>query len=470
MSSVLAVCDAAVARSTPHGAAIPRCHLALTATIATSALVFVDGAAISIALPSIGTSLELDASGLQWVLNAYLLPLAAFSLLGGAVADRFGRQRALAGGTAIFLVASLLCGVAHGLAMLVAARLLQGIGAAILMPSSLALLGQLFSGEKKGVAIGLWSAMAAVASAIAPALAGWLLDLGSWREVFFLNVPLAAAALWLTIAYVPDDVPAVGKKLDLMGGALAAAALACLIWALTEGGKGERIQVLGAAVAGVILAAVFVELEGRRRNWAMLPLGLMGSTAFVGITLFTMFLYTALSAILILMPFVLIRAAGYSSLEAGLIFVPLQIVMTIISPLVGGVASKVKARVPLIVGSLLIAAGFALAVRVDVGSSYWASVFPAVLLVALGFAAAAAPLTTLVLTSVDELHSGAASGVNSAVTRLAGLVAATLIGSVLSRQGASLLEAFRVAMAVGAIACIGAAASALLIDHDRSKA
>ena len=470
MSSVLAVCDAAVARSTPHGAAIPRCHLALTATIATSALVFVDGAAISIALPSIGTSLELDASGLQWVLNAYLLPLAAFSLLGGAVADRFGRQRALAGGTAIFLLASLLCGLAHGLAMLVAARLLQGIGAAILMPSSLALLGQLFSGEKKGVAIGLWSAMAAVASAIAPALAGWLLDLGSWREVFFLNVPLAAAALWLTIAHVPDDVPAVGKKLDLMGGALAAGALACLIWALTEGGKGERTQVLEAAVAGVILAAVFVELEGRRRNWAMLPLGLMRSTAFVGITLFTMFLYTALSAILILMPFVLIRAAGYSSLEAGLIFVPLQIVMTIISPLVGGVASKVKARVPLIVGSLLIAAGFGLAVRVDVGSSYWASVFPAVLLVALGFAAAAAPLTTLVLTSVDELHSGAASGVNSAVTRLAGLVAATLIGSVLSRQGASLLEAFRVAMAIGAIACIGAAASALLIDHDRSKA
>ena len=467
MSSVLSVCDAAIARSTPHTVTIPRCHLALTATMATSALVFVDGAAISIALPAIGTSLHLDASGLQWVLNAYLLPLAAFSLLGGAVADRFGRQRALAVGTAIFLAASLLCGLANGLATLVAARLLQGVGAAVLMPSSLALLGQLFSGEKKGVAIGLWSAMAAVASAIAPALAGWLLDLGTWRGVFFLNVPLAAAALWLTLAYVPADAPVTGKRLDLVGGALAAIALAALIWALTEGTKGIDGQVLGAAAVGIALSVAFVVFERRRGEWAMLPLGLMKSKAFIGITLFTMFLYTALSAVLILMPFVLIRAAGYTGFQAGLIFVPLQIVMTVISPLVGGVVARVKARVPLIVGSLVTAVGFALAVRVDASASYWTSVFPAVLLVATGFAAAAAPLTTLVLTSVDEVHSGAASGVNSAVTRLAGLVTATLIGSVLSREGASLLDAFRVAMVVGTVACVGAAVSALLIEHKR---
>ena len=430
--------------------------LILAVTVLASGLAFVDGSVVNVGLPAIGRNLNVDAGLLPWVVNAYLLPLSAFLLLGGAAGDRYGRRRLLITGTAVFAAASLGCALAPGLDTLLLSRFLQGAGAAILMPNSLAILGQTFSGQAKGRAIGIWAATGAIMGAAGPVLGGWLIDVGGWRDIFFINPPLAAAAIGLAWRYVPRDPAGGNGRLDLAGGLLATLGLGALAWALTVGSG--RAGWSAGAVAGALAAAGvlggFVLAEKRAGERAMMPLALFGSRDFVGLTLLTLLLYGALGGLFVLIPYVLIKVAGYSGTAAGAALLPFPLVLAVLSPVLGGVAGRIGARLPLTIGPLIVAAGFLLALRIGAESSYWGAALPAILTIAFGMSFAVAPLTTAVLNSVDARHTGSASGFNSAVARSGGLIATALLGFVLAATGPRLVAAFHVAMIAGAVTCL----------------
>jgi EmrB/QacA subfamily drug resistance transporter len=431
----------------------------------------VDGSVVNVALSAIAESLKADSSSLQWVINAYLLPLSALLLLGGAAGDHFGRRRLLIIGTTMFAAGSLACSLSPTLSVLLASRLLQGIGAAMLMPNSLAILGQTFRGESKGRVIGIWAATGAAMGAVGPVLGGWLIDLGSWRAIFLLNLPLAGGAIALARAFVPADRIEAQQPLDALGALLATVALGALTWALTvgSGARGWTPTAVLAAGAALCLLLVFLQLEGRRGDRAMMPLGLFASRSFVGLTLFTFLLYGALGELFVIVPYFLIRAAGYSATEAGAALVPLPLILTLSSPFAGALAGRIGPRIPLTLGPLVVAVGFLLALRVGAGASYWTAVLPVIVVIGLGMSGAVAPLTTAVLTSVDSSHTGSASGLNSAVARTGGLVATALLGTVLGAAAAQLVSAFHVAMVVGAAASCAAALSAFALLDRRAS-
>jgi EmrB/QacA subfamily drug resistance transporter len=463
MSLVHSPCDATIARNQDDGGRVGHPRLVIATTILASSLAFIDGSVVNVGLPTIGASLGADAVGLQWVVNAYLLPLSALLLLGGAAGDRFGSRRLLMIGVGMFGAASIACALAPSLAWLLAARFVQGVSAAILMPSSLAILGQSFSGEAKGRAIGIWAAAGTAGAAIGPVLGGWLIDAGSWRAIFLINVPLAAAAVALAYFYVSADSKDGSDPLDVTGAVLATAGLGLATWALTEGsGRGWSISVLVALVAGGLLLLGFVLAERHRGDKAMMPLTLFASPSFVGLTVLTFLLYAALGGLFVLLPYVLIEAGGYAATQAGAALLPLPLVIALASPAAGALAGKIGPRWLLAIGPLIVAAGFLLALRIGSQNSYWLGVLPAMLVIAVGMAGAVAPLTTAVLMSVDDHHVGAASGLNSAVARSGGLVATALIGSVLAAVGPALVSAFGVAAVVGAVLCLGASLSAWL--------
>ncbi|HEY0234494.1 MAG TPA: MFS transporter, partial [Afipia sp.] len=395
--------DAATARAIgkTSRAAAPR--MVLAATILASSLAFVDSSVVNVGLPVIGRSLEADAGAQQWIINAYLLPLSALLLLGGAAGDRFGRRRLLIAGVALFAIASIACALAPDRVTMLAGRFAQGIAAAVLMPNSLAILGQTFSGEAKGRAIGLWASTGALAAAVGPVLGGWLIDLGGWRGIFLINVPLAAGAIWLAWRFVPADTDNSDIPLDISGGVLATLALGGLTWALTAGsGKGGWTgEAITAAALGTLLILLFVYVEKRKGERAMMPLTLFASKSFVGLTLLTLFLYGALGALLVLLPYVLIVAVHYSSTQAGAALLPLPIMLSLVSPTVGGMAGRFGPRMLLSIGPMVVALGFLLALRIGEDADYWRDVFPAVVVLALGLSCAVAPLTTAVLSSVD---------------------------------------------------------------------
>ncbi len=427
-----------------------------------------DGSVVNVALPAMAQSFNADAGALQWVINAYLLPLSALLLLGGAAGDYFGRRRLLILGTALFALASLGCALAPGLRSLLACRALQGVGAAMLMPSSLAILGQTFSGESRGRAIGIWAATGAALGAVGPVIGGWLIDMGSWRAIFLINLPIALAAIVLAWRFVPHVKSRPDSSLDGLGGILATVGLAALTWALTEGssGSGWSSAASIAAALAVGLLLLFLDVERRRGDRAMMPLGLFSSRNFVGLTVFTFLLYAAMGELFVLVPYVLIKAAGYSSTAAGAALLPLPLVLTVASPVAGAIAGRIGPRLPLSIGPLIVAAGFLLALRINGAANYWVGVLPMLLVIAFGMSAAVAPLTTAVLTSVDTRHTGSASGLNSAVARTGGLIATALLGSVLASEGQQLVAAFHVAMIVGAVTCAAASLSAFaLMDH-----
>ena len=467
MSSALySSCDAAGAGA-PNGAgATAHPRLVLATTILASSLAFVDGSVVNVALPSIGTSLHGGAADLQWVVNAYLLPLSALLLFGGAAGDRFGRRNLLVAGTLLFALASAGCAVAPSLGWLLAARGVQGIGAAMLMPNSLAILGDAFAGEARGRAIGTWAAVGAAAGAIGPVLGGWLVDRVGWRAIFLINLPLAAAAIGLAIGFVRDAPrSATAPALDLAGAALATIGLGALTWGLTVGSgpHGWTLPAAAAVAAGAVLMLAFVWVEKLRGERAMMPLAMFGGSSFVGLTLLTGLLYGALGALFVLIPYVLIRAAGYSGTAAGAALLPLPLLIALLSPAMGGLAGKVGSRAPLTLGPLVVACGFGLAMRIGPGGGYWTTVFPAIVVIALGMAGAVAPLTTAVLASVDRRHTGSASGFNSAVARTGGLAATALLGGVLAASGPELVAGFRAAAFACALAALGAGASAFLL-------
>jgi EmrB/QacA subfamily drug resistance transporter len=460
-----AACDAASAQSAVVRPKCVRPRLVLAACILASGLAFVDGSVVNVGLPAIGRSLVAKSEGLQWVVNAYLLPLSALLLLGGAAGDRYGRRRLLVVGTGIFALSSVGCAMASSLELLLAARLLQGMGAAMLMPNSLAILGSTFEGEAKGRAIGVWAASGAALGAVGPVLGGWLVDLGSWRAIFLINLPIAAGAILLAWRHVPQDPDESGQPLDAGGGALATLGLGALTWALTTGSGQEGWT--PAAIAGVVasagLLAAFLLVEHRRGDRAMMPLAMFGSRTFVGLTLLTLLLYGALGGLFVLIPYVLIKAAGYSAVRAGAALLPLPIVLGVTSPFLGSLAGRVGSRLPLALGPLIVAVGFLLALRIHAPADFVTQVLPAILVIAIGMSGAVAPLTTAVLTSVDQRHTGSASGLNSAVARSGGLIATALLGSVLAVAGAPLLAAFHAAMLVAAAACVAASLSAFAL-------
>jgi EmrB/QacA subfamily drug resistance transporter len=461
MSSVIhASCDVALASSAPQGVSEhPR--LVLVTTILASSLAFVDGSVVNVGLPAIAHSFHATAADLQWTINAYLLPLSALLLLGGAVGDRFGRRRVLIFGVTVFALASAACAAAPSLDFLLLARVIQGVGAAMLLPNSLATLGGAFSGPARGRAIGTWAAAGAIAGAIGPVAGGWLIDVVGWRAIFLLNPPLAAAAVLLAWRFVEHDRNSDRSPLDVTGGFLATLGLGSLAWGLTigVGPGGWSALAVALMVGGSGLCAAFVIEERRLGDRAMMPLALFASKTFVGLTLLTVLLYGALGGLLVLMPYELIQAGGYSAAAAGAALAPFPLVMALASPISGAVAGRFGARWPLVGGSALVAAGLLLATRIGPDASYWTTVLPPILVIALGMAGAAAPLTTAVLNSVDARHTASASGFNSAAARTGGLVATALLGSVLAASGARLTADFRVAAVSGALVCLAAAAS-----------
>ena len=447
-----------------QGPAYPR--LVLTTTILASGLAFVDGSVVNVGLPAIDARFHASASDLQWVINAYLLPLSALLLLGGAAGDQFGRRLLLIVGIAIFTVASAGCAVAGTLPLLVIGRALQGVGAAMLLPNSLAILGSSFAGAARGRAIGSWAAAGAVIGAVGPVLGGGLIDTVGWRAIFLLNIPLAATAIALALAFVRDP-PRVrtGQPLDVPGALLATLGLGGVTWGLTvgSGAHGWTVTAVAALLAGIVALIVFVWVERRRGERAMMPLALFASSTAIGLTLLTLFLYGALSGLLLLIPYVLISADDYSGTQAGAALLPLPAVLAVTSRLMGGMTGRIGARLPLSIGPLVVAAGFLLLFRVDQGGSYWTTMLPAILLVSMGMAGAVAPLTTAVLASVGPRYTGSASGFNSAVARTGGLVATALLGGVLGATGADLIGEFHVAALVGAGLALAASASAFLL-------
>ena len=463
MSALYPHCDAAITAQPSSACATSHPNWLLVTTILASSLAFVDGSVVNVGLPAVGMTFKASAGELQWVINAYLLPLGALLLLGGAAGDRFGRVRLLVVGIAMFGAASVACALAPTLFWLLIARGIQGIGAALLMPNSLAILGAGFSGEARGRAIGIWASAGAATAALGPVLGGWLIDTIGWRSMFLVNLPLAAGAIVLAIVFVRDsrreDKTA---PLDLLGGLLATAALGAITLGLTigSGHAGWTSAALFLVCVGVALMLIFLLVEKHQGEAAMMPLALFGSSSFIGLTLLTLLLYGALGALLVLLPYVLIQAAGYSGAQAGAALIPFAGVLALASPLMGAVAGKFGSRAPLSIGPLVVAAGFLLLLRIGADADYWRAVFPAILVIAIGMAGAVAPLTTAILASVDSRHTGSASGLNSAVSRTGGMVATALLCSVLGVAGLPLMSGFHGAAIACAIASLAASASA----------
>jgi EmrB/QacA subfamily drug resistance transporter len=462
-----APCDAISARLTKNlDNVVDHPRLVIAATTLASSLAFIDGSVVNVGLPAIRASFDANADDLQWIVNAYLLPLSALLLLGGAAGDRYGRRRLLIIGTILFALASLACAMAPNLLWLLIARGVQGLSSALLMPNSIAILGQTFSGEAKGRAVGLWAAIGTATAAIGPVVGGWLIDIASWRLVFVINVPIAAAAVAIAYTYVPSDRDGGDVSLDGFGAVLVTGGLAFTTWALTAlSSAGWSTPAAAALAAGVVLLVIFVLAERRRGSDAMMPLALFGSPSFVGLTLLTLLLYGALGGLFVLVPYELIVSHGYSATQAGAALLPLPLVIAVVSPAAGSLASRIGPRWPLIVSSIVVALGFLLAPRIGAGDSFWAGVLPSMIVIALGTAGAVAPLTTAVLMSVDADHAGSASGLNSAVARTGGLIATALLGPVLGANGPALSSAFGLSMVIAAAASVAAAACALLIKQ-----
>jgi len=395
----------------------------LAATILGSAMAFIDGTVINIALPVLQKSLGADVSQAQWIVDAYLLVLSSLMLAGGALGDRLGRVRIYAIGIAMFAAGSFWCGAAPSAMQLIVARAAQGLGAALLVPGSLAIITGCFSPETRGRAIGTWSAMTSLAIILGPLLGGWLVQAISWRAVFYINVPIAVVTLLIVWRKVPHVETEASGAIDWLGTILITLSLGAATYSMIE-------RVWWPAAVAVVAFALFIVVE-RRTDDPIVPLSLFKSRTFTGANVLTLLLYGALSAATFLLPFNLIQLQHYSPAKAGAAFLPFVATMSLLSRWTGALADRIGPRLPLIVGPILAGAGFMLMARPAIGGSYWTTFFPAILILGIGMAITVAPLTTTVMTSInDERHAGAASGINNTIARAAGLLAIALFGAI----------------------------------------
>lgn len=396
-------------------------------------MVFLDGSTVNVALPALQDSLGATVVDVQWVVNAYTLFLAALLLTGGALADRLGRRKVFVVGVIVFTAASVACGLSANVQQLILARGVQGVGGALLTPGSLALVNATHPIEARGRAIGLWSGFSALMSAAGPVVGGWLIDTVSWRWIFFLNVPLALAVVAIALTRIPESLGGTGRgRIDVAGAVLATTGLAGVVFALLESSSrgGRDPLVLGAGVVGVALLGAFVLVE-RRAEAPMVPLRLFRSRVFVGVNVVTLLIYASLSGVLFFLPMTLIQVRGYGATQAGAATLPFVLLLFALSRWSGGLRDRMGARLPLTLGSGVVAAAFALFAATRTGGGYLLGVAPAVVILGLGMALIVAPLTTTVMASVDDAFAGTASGVNNAVSRLAGLLAIALFGIVM---------------------------------------
>jgi EmrB/QacA subfamily drug resistance transporter len=452
----------------------PQARWIVLATVLGSAVAFLDATVVNVALPTIGTALGTSVAGLQWVVNGYTLTLASLILLGGSLGDRFGRRRIFLLGVVWFAAASLLCGVARTSEELVAARMLQGIGGALLTPGSLAILQSSFATNDRGRAVGAWSGLSGIGAAIAPFIGGWLIGVGSWRLIFLINIPLAVAVVALTLRHVPESLDVSAERgLDVAGATLTVVGLAGLTWALIEAGeRGATVGVLSAGAIGLASLAGFVATERSVRH-PMLPLEIFRSQQFTAANLVTLVVYASLSIMFFLFAVHLQQVLGYSPLRAGAAMLPVTGLMLALSARAGQLADRIGPRLPMTIGPLGIAAGLALVSRVQADATYLGTILPGLLVFGLGLSLTVAPLTATVLAAAATRHAGIASGVNNAISRGAGLLAVAVIPGLTGLTGdayhdpAVFASGFRGAMRLSAaLAAAGGLLAWLLIRNE----
>lgn len=439
-----------------------------------SGIVFLDSTVVNVALPRIGEDLGAETSSLQWILNGYMLTLASLILLGGSLGDRFGRRRVFVIGIAWFTVASLLCAVAPSSEALIGARLLQGAGGALLTPGSLAMIESSFRPADRARAIGAWSGLAGVTTAFGPLLGGWLVEAVTWRAIFLINIPIGLFVGVMATRHVPEtrdaDAP---ERLDGLGALLAAVGLGGVTYALIQApDDGMSAAIVVAAVAGVLSLVGFIAQE-RRSPHPMMPLYLFRSRQFSAANAVTFVVYAALSGVFFLLVAFLQISAGYSPIAAGAASLPVTALLLVFSARSGALAQRIGPRIPLTAGPLVIAVAMVMMGGIDPGGSYLTSVLPAILVFGAGLTLVVAPVTATVLAAADSRHSGIASGINNAVSRVGGLLAVAVLPLIAGLTGdtfydpAAMTDGFHTAMYVtAALAALGGAIAWLTISSE----
>jgi len=436
-------CDEAVLRSADGAApcAAEARRWILAATIIGSSMAFIDSTVVNVALPALQSSFQASVVDVQWVVESYGLLLGALILVGGSLGDLFGRRLVFVAGVAIFSVASLGCGVASSIHQLIIARSVQGVGAALLVPGSLAIISTSFDEKSRGQAIGTWSGFTAITTAVGPLLGGWLVVHASWRWVFFINLPLAAAVIAIALWHIPESRGPAGGHVDWLGAFIVTVGLGGLVYGFIESvnlGWGNPVVVASLIVGGCgLVLFLFVEAKV---SFPMAPLTLFASRSFSGANLLTLFLYAAIGIFFFLFPLNLIQVQGYSATAAGAAVLPLILLIFFLSRWSGGLVAGYGPRLPLIVGPLVAGLGFVLFAVPSVGGSYWKAFFPAVIVLGFGLAITVAPLTTVVMNAVGQDRVGAASGINNAVARVAGVLAIAVLGIVMVNAFSSRLN------------------------------